>query len=66
LLAIAVGIPMGAVAGRATPPSGVTVTTLAKATLPGPLTVQVPKVVKVTKKVRVRTASGRTSPVSSE
>jgi hypothetical protein len=51
---------MGAVTGRATPPSGVTVTTLAKATLPGPLTIQVPKVVTVTQKVRVRTVSGKT------
>ena len=60
LVAVGVGVATGAVTGRATPSSGVTVTTLAKATLPGPLKVQVPKVVTVTKKVRVRTVSGRT------
>ena len=60
LVAVGVGVATVAVTGRATPSSGVTVTILAKATLPGPLTVQVPKVVTVTKKVRVRTVSGKT------
>ena len=48
LVAVAVGVATVAVTGRATPSSGVTVTILAKATRPGPLTIQVPKVVTVT------------------
>ncbi len=50
---------LGAGLASATPPSGLTLTILSRTTLAGPLEVRVPQLVVVTKRVRVRTHSGK-------